>query len=357
MDFGLSEDQLQFKESIHKFLSQQCDVEKVRKVYEQDRALSDGIWRGLCELGVPALTVAEEYGGYGRELLDLAVLFEEIGYHAAPGPIFEHILATYAIQLSTDTTLKNRYLPRLASGEKRATVAFCETGDRWLPEDWLLQAETGVVTGDKLFVPYALESDLIIVGLEGGRLGVVEMEQSQMTVTPLDAFDRTRSIDKVFFECAEIELLGGAISEKVRDVALILLAADSYGGACRCVELAAEYSKIRQQFGTEIANFQGLKHQIANMALEAEPPIGLYWYAAHMFDTAAENTAIAAANAKAHIGDRYVDVSRAMIEAHGGIGYTWEYEAHYWMKRAVFNQSFMGDAVRHRRRVADLAGW
>ena len=121
--------------------------------------------------------------------------------------------------------------------------------------------------------------------------------------------------------------------------------------------MATEYAKTRVQFGQTIGHFQGLKHQLADMALEAEPTVGLYWYAAHCFDHDREQSSLQASLAKAHITDIYAQVSRKAVEAHGGIGYTWEYGIHVWLKRATFDRAFLGRPESHRARVADLAGW
>jgi alkylation response protein AidB-like acyl-CoA dehydrogenase len=137
----------------------------------------------------------------------------------------------------------------------------------------------------------------------------------------------------------------------------VLLAADAFGGAACCVDMAAAYALEREQFGTVIGRFQGLKHQRANMAVDVEPARGLYWYAAHAFDAVPADAQRMAALAKAHLGDRYLQAARDATEAHGGIGYTWEYPLHVWLKRAVFDRVYLGAPAEHRRRSAALAGW
>jgi alkylation response protein AidB-like acyl-CoA dehydrogenase len=204
-----------------------------------------------------------------------------------------------------------------------------------------------------------MDASLFVVGLSGGELGLVEANASGVTRSPLEGVDRTRKLGEVRFEGAAVELLpqGKAQSAAVRDAALILLAADAFGGARRCLDMAVNYAKEREQFGVKIASFQALRHQLANMAIETEPMRGLYWYAAHAFDHVPERASYAAALAKAHLTDRYQQVARDAVEAHGGIGYTWEYDIHILLKRAMFDYAFMGAPAVHRARVADMAGW
>ena len=124
-----------------------------------------------------------------------------------------------------------------------------------------------------------------------------------------------------------------------------------------CVDASVEYAKTREQFGVKIGTFQALKHQLADMAVEAHPTQGLVWYAAHAFDHLPDEAAAAAANAKAHVTDRFVDIARRTVEAHGGIGYTWECDVQFWFKRSLFDWALLGDPNLHRRRTADLLDW
>jgi len=144
---------------------------------------------------------------------------------------------------------------------------------------------------------------------------------------------------------------------RVRDAALVLLAADALGGAWKLVELSTEYAKHREQFGRKIAEFQAVKHQLADMAIQVEPARALVWYAAHAFDHIPGEAEHAAAMAKAHVTDRYLQVSRDAVEIYGGIGLTWECEVHIWLKRALFDRTYLGLPAIHRERCARLSAW
>jgi alkylation response protein AidB-like acyl-CoA dehydrogenase len=143
----------------------------------------------------------------------------------------------------------------------------------------------------------------------------------------------------------------------MRDAGLVLLAADAFGGAQQLLEMSVEYAKTRQQFGVTIGSFQGLKHQLANVAVEIEPARGLYWYAAHAFDHVPDESERTAALAKAHLGQVYMQTARDAVEAHGGIGFTWECDVQIWFKRVMFDRLWLGAPELHRERFAALEGW
>jgi alkylation response protein AidB-like acyl-CoA dehydrogenase len=143
----------------------------------------------------------------------------------------------------------------------------------------------------------------------------------------------------------------------VRDAALTLLAADAFGAAWKLLRMTLEYVGTREQFGTALAQFQGVKHQLANAATDLEPTRGLLWYAAHAVDHLPDRATHAAAQVKAHITDRAVDTARIAVELHGGIGYTWESDVQIWFKRILFDRAFLGAPEIHRERAAAHASW
>jgi alkylation response protein AidB-like acyl-CoA dehydrogenase len=290
------------------------------------------------------------------EMIDLAVVAEALGERAAPVPFFGHTLAAVAVAAGGSDEQKSRLLPRIAAGEVLATVALGEGEGRWLPEQWTLAGPK--LAGTKTLVPNAAEADVIVVGLAGGGLGVVEGKDGVET-SRIDASDRTRPVDTVTFTNAAVEPLadGEAAAAKLIDAAAILLAADAYGGGRRCLDMAVEYAKVREQFGVPIGSFQAVKHQLANMALEVEPTRGLYWYAAHAYDSIRDKATHAAAQAKGHCCGVFLQAARDTVEAHGGIGFTWEHDAHIYLKRAMFDWGWLGQPARHRERAAALSGW
>jgi alkylation response protein AidB-like acyl-CoA dehydrogenase len=360
MNFDLSEEQRMLQSTLDGLLEKEFPVASVREFYESDADLDPGLWKALAEMGALGLHLPEAFGGAGLTLLDLQCVAERLGYHATPGPFLGHALAGLAISLSGSEAQKEKWLPPLASGDILGSVAFAESGDRWQPEEWgLTLAADNKLTGSKHHVPGGRAAELLVVGLAGGQLGLVDASDGHLTANGTQDLDRTRRVANVDFSSACVDLLpnGVAHSARLRDAALVLLAADAVGGAQRCVELSAAYAMQREQFGRAIASFQALKHQLANLALDAEPCRPLAWYAAYAWDNAQDDAPRAAAHAKSHITDRFLQVARGTVEAHGGIGYTWESEVHYWLKRAVFDRTFLGSPRVHRLRAAELACW
>jgi len=357
MDFGLSEEQALLMDMVRRFVSKECPSTRLHQIFDSADGFDPELWRGLIEIGVGGLAIPERYGGAGLELLDLALVAEVLGELAFPGPFLGQALAGIAIALAGSDAQREAWLPRIASGELLATIALGEPGDAWDPAQAMARFHDGKLTGRKSFVPLARRADLIVVTLEGNRLGLVERAAPGVRVEAIDPVDRTRHVDAVTLESAPGELLAEPVAARVRDAGLVLLAADAFGGGWKMVEMSVAYATTREQFGQTIAHLQAVKHRLADMALEVEPGRGLYWYAAHAFDHLPEESERAAALAKAHLTDRFMSVARQAVEIHGGIGFTWECDAQIWFKRALFDRAFLGNPSSQRRRLARRYGW
>ena len=358
MNFDLSDEQELLQDTVRQFAANECPPNRVRAIFDGDEGHDPELWKGLVELGLGAIAVPDEFGGAGLELLEQALVAEALGGAALPGPFLGHSLAGLAILWGGSDTQKKTWLPKLASGELLGTVAFAEGDERWQPNEWALAAGP-TLSGVKSATPFGAHADLVVVGTAGGGLAVVERGARGLAVQPLPGVDRTRRIAELRFENTPCESLPGGVaaSARVRDAGLVLLAADAFGGAQRLLEMSVEYAKTRQQFGVTIGSFQGLKHQLANLAVEIEPARGLYWYAAHAFDHVREESERTAALAKAHLTHVYMQAARDSVEAHGGIGFTWECDVQIYFKRAMFDRAFLGTPAIHRERAAALAGW
>lgn len=362
MDFGLSPEQVLLKDTVKRFLAEQYPTARVRQIMESATGHDETLWAGLMELGVGGLLVPTAQGGLERELLDLALVAEELGYAAAPGPFLGCAMATVALVEGGDESQRAAWLPGLASGNAIGTLALGEEGSEWDPERLQATAKGGRLRGRKPLVPYASLADFIVVAArdgEGAGMWLVERGASGLGITRLPGNDMTRRLDSVNLEDTPAAKLGGgaAALQRVIDAGLVLIAADAYGGARRCLDMSRAYALQREQFGQPIGAFQAVKHQLADLATELEPSMSLYWYAAHAFDRIKEQSTRHAALAKAHLTDVFDRAARVATELHGGIGFTWEFDLHLWFRRAIFDRSFLGDAHYHRRRAADLAGW
>ncbi len=374
MHFGLTDEQDLLQESLRRFTADVLPANRLRALFDAGRGFDEAIWQGAAQVGLCGLTVPEAYGGAGLELLDQALAFEVLGEAALPGPFLAHALVCHAIARGGSEEQKRRWLPRLAAGEIVGGIALAESGDRWEPESWQLKSVDGRTSGTKTFVHAGPECGLLVVGLAGGRLGLVEpgpvgaagaagsagaARSNAVRLAPIEGSDRTRALAELHLEGAAVDLLAPdpEIARSVLDAARILLAADAFGAAGRLIRMTVDYAQTREQFDTPIAQFQAVKHQLANMVMEVEPMRGLVWYAAWAFDHRPQEAARDAATAKAHITDRVVQVARGAVNLHGGIGFTWECDVHFWLKRAMFDRGWLGSPEQHRERLARLAAY
>jgi alkylation response protein AidB-like acyl-CoA dehydrogenase len=362
MDFGLSQDQILLKDTIRRYLESECPTTRVRAVMESDTGHDPALWQGLARLGVAGLQVPAEHGGSGLELLDVALAAEELGAACTPGPFLACALATAALVASGNEDAAARWLPAIAEGQAIVTLALGDEGDEWDADKLVTRARGGTLTGRKPLVPYAGIADAILVAArddDGPGLWLVERGAPGLEVSGLSGSDMTRRVATVELSGAPAGKIAsgrGAI-DRARDAGLVLLAADAYGGARRCLDMTAKYALTREQFGQPIGSFQAVKHQLADLVTDLEPALSLWWYAAHAYDRIRDRAERHAAIAKAHLTDLFDRTMRVTTELHGGIGFTWEYDLHLWFRRAIFDQAFLGGASYHRQRAADLAGW
>ena len=362
MDFGLSQDQVLLKDAIRRWLDAECPTTRVRAVMESETGHDPALWRGLADLGVTGLQVPPAYGGAGLELLDVALAAEELGWACTPGPFLGTAMATAALLASDDAEAHRRWLPGIASGEVVATVAIGEDGDRWDAAQLVTRADGATLRGRKTLVPAAGVADVLVVAAQdaaGPGLWLVERGAPKLGVETLQATDMTRRVAAVTLEgTPAVKLAAGREAvDRARDAGLVLLAADAYGGARRCIDMTARYTLTREQFGQPIGAFQAVKHQLADIVTDVEPALSLWWYAAHAWDHIRDRAERHAALAKAHLTDLFDRTTRVCTELHGGIGFTWEHDLHLWFRRAWFDRAFLGEAAYHRARAADLAGW
>jgi alkylation response protein AidB-like acyl-CoA dehydrogenase len=353
MRFHLSEEQEMIRDTFDRALR---DAIGEGRFHIADAAtdLDPRIWETAMGLGLPGLLVSEEDGGAGLGMVEAALTSEMLGYHAAPGPIVAHVLATAAVAGSGDAALKEAHLPALLSGETIGAVAF---DARWAPAEWTAAFEGGRLSGNFPLVPGAAHAQILVVGVAGPRLALVRVGDPGVEVTSVESADFTRRVANVVLSDAPAILIGDAASAgRLFASALVLIAADALGGAQACLDMSVVYAKERRQFGVPIGQFQAVKHQLADIALAVEPARALLWYAAYALDRGAEDAEFAAAHAKAHLSDCFTDAARRAVQVHGGIGYTWELGLHLWLRRALFDHAYLGSPSFHRERALQLSG-
>jgi alkylation response protein AidB-like acyl-CoA dehydrogenase len=358
MNFGLSEEQELLQETVRSYAEGECPADKLRQLFDEGSGFDAALWSGLAEMGIAGLAVPEEQGGAEMEWLDLALVCEILGNAGLPVPIFGHALACRAIALGGTKEQKEKWLPSLAAGETIGAIAFCEDGDRWEPEEWQASFADGRISGRKKHATDVNEATLFVVGVAGGGLAVVEKSAEGVKVERVSAIDHTRQVGDLVLDGAVAEAIGGIeVARSVRDAGLILLAADAFGAAEKLINITVAYAKTRQQFGQEIAQFQSVKHQLAEMSTQLECSRGIFWYAGHAADHMPDELMRQAALAKAHTTDIASWIAREAVELHGGLGFTWECDVHIHMKRIMFDRSYFGAPEAHRRRIATQGGW
>lgn len=355
MHFHLNPEQVAIQDSLKGALADAFPMERLHELADSEQDFDRASWDALMQLGLGGLALPEATGGMGLGLVELALAAEVLGEGAAPGPFIDHLVAGLAIASSGHQDALSS-LANVATGERIATTAF---GGQWLPESWTATLVDSRVSGEVRFVAGATVADLFLVGLAGGGLALVE-KGAGVSVSAVRSTDRSRRLSSVTFADAPAITLfapGDPGAARIYDAALVLNAAEALGGSQRILDTTVAYAKEREQFGQPIGQFQALKHQLAQMALDVEPSRALVWYAAYAWDAGLADASRTAALTKAHLSDRYVSIARAGIAAHGGIGYTWEYGLAHWFRRSVFNRAWLASPSVHRARAADLAGW
>jgi alkylation response protein AidB-like acyl-CoA dehydrogenase len=377
MDFGLSAEQELLQQSARDFLTRECPATFVREMVRSEDGLSRVLHEKMAAMGWTGLIIPEKFGGLGLGMLDLAVLAEEMGRVVVPGPFFSSsVLAALSLVHSRANVLKTEWLPRIAKGEVIGTLAVLEASDRLDAAGIAARCaktRTGYrLNGTKLFVTDAHVADFLVVavrrrgaGESGICLFLLQRDTPGVSVAPLHSIDQTRRPCEVTLRNVDVpagalladERTGWKVLSRVTDGACVVLAADSLGGSQRALDLAVEYSKVRQQFGRPIGSFQAVKHMAAEMVSEIEPARSLVWFAAYAYDQEPRAAARAAAMAKARLSDVYCRTTNRAVQIHGGIGFTWEHDLHLWFKRAKWNETALGDATFHRERLAELTGF
>jgi alkylation response protein AidB-like acyl-CoA dehydrogenase len=344
--FALTDEQRALQATVRDFLSDRFPLSAVRAVY--DDADGDGdpaeLWKSIGEQGWLAVLVPEQYDGLGLGLLDAAVLARCWGEGVVPGPFLPTLVAGEAIRLGGSDEQQASWLPRVAAGEVRLTLA---SGGR-------VQADNGALTGTVDAVEYAHVADAIVVATDDGGLWLVDPSSAGVSVVVHDALDRTTRLCSVTLESAPAEPLPGDVLAAVLDRAAVLYANDLAGIASQALAMTVDYDKTREQFGRPVGSFQAIKHTLADLHVATTMAGHGGWYAAHALDQALPDAPLAVSVAKAKASDTARDVTAAAIQFHGGIGYTWEHDAHFFFKRAKREEYQYGDAATHRERIARL---
>ena len=357
MEFGLAEEQVLLQDSVSRFLSEQFPLERVRQFAAGDDDGSSAR-TGLNELGIPALMIPEEFGGVDLGLLDAALVSEALGYGVAPAPFTAStVMVPQAIRLGGSAELRERYLPKLASGSITAAAAVAElTGARLDAAVSASKTDANnptILNGRTLFA-LDFAADLYLVADNQGNLHLVERDANGLETDKLAGIDATRDVGELRFNNTPAASLSCTPDQvtSVIDSGRIVLAADTLGAAQNMLDQAVAYALQREQFNRVIASFQAVKHMCAEMAAALEPCRAMVWYAAYAHDAKLPEARQYACLTKAHLSEVGQFVARTATEVHGGMGFTDLVGLHYWFKRIGANRQYLGSPERLREEAA-----
>jgi len=355
MEFALDDEQRALQDAVRSYLRDRFGPAQVRALY--DDPTSDGVpaalWQAIGEQGWLAVLVPEEHDGLGLGLLDAAVLARAFGTGNVPGPWLGTVLVGEAVRLAGSTEQQAALLPQLAAGEVKGAVALLQQGSATTPP---ATADGGTLSGDLGLVEYASVADTLVVAAQDG-LYLVDPRGAGVTTTDHDVLDRTTRLQTVVLDGAPGERLEAGSADVLQDLldrAAVLTANDLAGIARKAVTDTVEYDKTRVQFGKPVGSFQAIKHDLADLHIAVTLAEHAGLYAAHAQDVDAGDRRLAASIAKAKASDAANDATAAMIQYHGGIGYTWEHDAHFSFKRGKRLEFAYGDSSQHRERIARL---
>jgi alkylation response protein AidB-like acyl-CoA dehydrogenase len=330
MDFGLTDDQRDIQRTARDLLAERATFARVRE-HAEAGTTDTVLWKELCELGWPGIAISEAHGGQGLGTIELSILCEELGRVVAPVPFLSSAMAACVIEQAGSEEQRERWLPGLASGETIGALSSAVDGT----------------------------SELVVSGAEADVIVLVEEDGSGLLVTPQDAevssvaaIDPTRSAARVSAADGAGESLEDGCPGLGR--ALVAVSSELVGVSERALEMTLAYVKDRKQFGVPVGAYQAVSHRCAQMLLDTEKARSTTAFAAWSADANPEGLAEAAAMAKAASSDAGREVTASAIQAHGGIGFTWEADVHWLFKRAQIDAVLLGGAGRHRARVAAI---
>jgi alkylation response protein AidB-like acyl-CoA dehydrogenase len=365
-----TEEQEDLRRTVRDFLDDKSPPAEVRRSMATAEGFDRQVWEQMAsQLGLQALTVPERWEGIGLDYVELAIVLEEMGRSLLCAPYFATVvLAANALLQSGDEQACADYLPGIASGERIATLALTEDEGRWDEVGVALEAQRSGgewrLSGHKAYVLDGHVADLVLVAARtpgGLSLLAVDGDAEGLTRTALPTLDQTRRLARLEFSSVPGRLLGaeggaGPALSRTLDLAAIGLAAEQVGGTQRCLDMSVAYAKVRYQFGRPIGSFQAIKHKCADMLLQLESARSTAQYAAWAAAEDSEEVPVVASLAKAVCSDAYFFAAGENIQIHGGIGFTWEHDAHLYFKRAKSSELLFGDPAYHRELLAQRIG-
>ena len=366
MSMTFTEEQDEFRKSVRRFLEQKSAAADVRRLMETDEGYDPAVWQQMAEqLGLQGLALPEEYGGSGYGFIEQIAVLEEMGRALLCAPYFSSVvLAGTALVQSGDDAAKRDLLPGIADGSTIATLAWVEDPTEWGTGSLSTAAKRAgdgyAIDGTKTLALDGHTASLILVVAQadgGPSLFAVDASASGLTRRKLETLDMTRKVAALEFAATPARLISdegaaAGILERTLRLAVVALAAEQVGAAQKCLDMSVEYAKLRVQFGRPIGSFQAIKHKCADMLLEVESARSAAYYAAWAAADGSDELPLLASLAKAFCSDAFANAATENIQIHGGIGFTWEHDAHLYYRRAKSAEQFLGSPAEHRDLLA-----
>ncbi len=364
--FAHTEEQQLFRDSLRKFLDATSPTTRVRQVMESESGFDAQLWKRMTdELALPGIGIAEADGGAGFGWTEVCIAVEEFGRTLCPSPFMASSVLSMAALTSMAPKAGASLLSSIASGERHCALAAQELTGQWEFDAWqcaaTLRGQSWVLNGVKhLVVDGAQAQTLLVVARQADQrtLALFEVEALAPGVArrTLKGIDSTRRLAQVTLTDAPARLLGladehNAALERTLDLASIALANEMVGGMSRLFTDTLAYTRLRVQFGRNIASFQAIKHRMAELLIQVELARSAAYYAASAVDAGVDNLSYLASLAKSLASDAYVLAAQEAIQLHGGIGFTWDNDTHLWFKRAKSSEVFLGTPSWHRERM------
>jgi alkylation response protein AidB-like acyl-CoA dehydrogenase len=367
-DFGFTEEHALLRGEARRFLAERLPIAELRRQVDAGARLDRGLWKEIAGLGWVGLVLPERFGGAGLGWLHLAILLEEMGRRLVPGPFLGSLLAGVAVERAGDDAQRERWLPAIAAGETIATLALVEPGGAFEPETIAASAdpvEGGyVLRGRRCHVVGGADAGLVVAAFRepSGRasLFAVELPAPGVAVEDEVSIDPTRPTARVAFDGVRVGAEARLAGDGARALAETLvrgcaaLAAEQVGGAESVLQITRQYAIDRKQFERPIGFFQAVKHPIVDMMCGVELARSLACGAAAALDAGSPSAEVHARMAKALAGDVYAQAVRKGVQLHGGFGFTWDCDLHFYFRRALWSRPMLGDAIHHRRRLAGV---
>lgn len=366
-EFTFTDEQRHLRSAVRSFCTENFDERDVRQLMESDRGVDPAVWSRLgSELGVLGLGVSMDTGGAGGSLVDQAVAVEEFGACLACGPLFGTVyLSIPALAACPSSATRDSLLTSLVDGGQTAAFAVTDRAGAFDADYVAVTAGAGsdcALNGTVERVVDAGGADYLVVaarGPDGVGLYAVDASASGVERNPLVTLDLTRPQATVRFRGADARRVAGPdetprVIAHALQVGSALLAAEQVGASQHLLNLAVEYAKTRMQFGRHIGSFQAVKHRLADMLVDLEHARSTAYHAVWALAEESPGSALAVSIAQATCSAAFSRIAADTIQVHGGIGFTWEHQAHLYFKRAATDAVLLGSAEQHRSRVAEL---